>query len=90
MVTRLEGRTGSAPSPLVKLSQAMGGGQTHGLVLAALATRDPALRRRLLKDEAHGGGDPQPGLVAVLNGREIDELEGTRTRLVQPTTTSRE
>lgn len=61
---------GKAPSGLIKLTQAMGGGKTHNMVALGLLAQDPALRTELLdgKYDLDGKGIK----VVAYTGRESD------------------
>lgn len=61
---------GKAPSGLIKLTQAMGGGKTHNMVALGLLAQKPALRTKLLGGKYDLGG--QEIKVVAYTGRESD------------------
>ena len=64
-----------AGSSVFLLSQAMGGGKTHGMIALGLLARDPELRRSVM-----GSNNPAPNLgkcqVVGFNGRNSDAAGG--------------
>lgn len=61
---------GKAPSGLIKLTQAMGGGKTHNMVALGLLAQNPDLRKKLLNGKYNLGG--QEIKVVAYTGRESD------------------
>lgn len=61
---------GKAPSGLIKLTQAMGGGKTHNMVALGLLAQNPALRTKLLDGKYDLGGKEIK--VVAYTGRESD------------------
>lgn len=61
---------GKAPSGLIKLTQAMGGGKTHNMVALGLLAQNPILRSKILNDKFNL--DSKKIKVVAYTGRESD------------------